>query len=289
MSNLFGNHQLRSRIQPVLAPSPGTIHTLHAGMNGESKNILRRFRTLLLQSPTLARILQARRVLIVNGHNKYFEFLPFFAVHNLLDVSWDDILQCIWSLRPFITRGSHNFPVLFILHPALCQLDGLYPDAMVSRDLGCGFLRLIRRIQNGGLPEFMWDSLVIGGYDQWGRHIRSSPPADPELLQELDESLSSSEIGMYSYIEDLHDVVQWLKTSPAAQPNLIHHWQTYLDKRIHQYAPEYDYDYDKLEKSWQDHLDGEVRFQGPEIDEEAIRCWETCLHKYIDTEGEQDV
>ncbi|KAJ7642323.1 hypothetical protein DFH06DRAFT_1097587 [Mycena polygramma] len=198
MLDLIGKHPLRLLIHPLSAPAPAMIHALHARINQfckENKAILQAFGALLSQSPSLLRVLRARRLILFNltrnddddDNDKFFQ--PFLAVRILLDISWEDILQCIRSLRPFVTRASHNFPLLFLLHPALCQLDGLYPDDIAARDLGCAFLRLIKRVQRGQLPKDLWENLMYlpmsDGCTGWGRHVRSAPPADPEILWEL--------------------------------------------------------------------------------------------------------
>ncbi|KAJ7604423.1 hypothetical protein DFH06DRAFT_1254839 [Mycena polygramma] len=233
MLDVIGKHPLRSLIQPVSAPSPNMIHTLHARMNDPCKSMLQAFCALLSQSPTLVRVLQARRLLFLNRTDDDYDrnSLTFFAVRGLLDISWDDMLRSIWSLRPFVTGESRNFPLLFLLHPALCQLaDGLCDEAIVARDIGCGFLRMLKRSHNGEVPtgnmvrrlsyiyglfNFYRESPEDGSYYQWGQHIRSSPSADPEILQELHDFSPLLSVGLYrnSSSEDIHDVLQWLKVN----------------------------------------------------------------------------
>ncbi|KAJ7788121.1 hypothetical protein B0H13DRAFT_2395099 [Mycena leptocephala] len=60
---------------------------------------------------------------------------------------------------------------------------------------------------------------------------------------------------------EFHDVVQWLKTSPNPQPELIDHWQGYsIESMI---RTETNYTNKELEKRWKNHLKREAYFHGP--------------------------
>ncbi|KAJ7868994.1 hypothetical protein B0H14DRAFT_3582793 [Mycena olivaceomarginata] len=130
----------------VLAPSLHIICALQARMNGELNTILEALMALLSQSPHLIRILQARRLILPSNGSELPDFFrrELFQIRIVLDLSWDDIRACIRSLRPFITQRSDVFYTLLLCLPILCQeLDSVYPEAVVSRDLAYGFIRLM--------------------------------------------------------------------------------------------------------------------------------------------------
>jgi hypothetical protein len=141
-----------------LAPSLSTIYALHSRMTGQVQAILTACRELLSQSPDLVRIFHAGRLLTPDLKYEPEDFSgQLFRTHIVLDLSWDDILGCIRSLRPLIPHESGFFYTVVLFMPALChELDHLYPAAMVSRDLACGFLRLMQQIGRGERPGALW-------------------------------------------------------------------------------------------------------------------------------------
>jgi hypothetical protein len=158
MNNLLGEHPEKNKDTEVLAPSLSTICALHSRMTGEMQAIVKACWDLLSQSPDLVRIFHAGRLLTPDLSyltETYSDQL--FRTHIVLDLSWDTILECICSLRPLITNQSVFFHTLFLFMPALCrELDHLYPASVVSRDLACGFLRLMHQIRGGERPMMLW-------------------------------------------------------------------------------------------------------------------------------------
>jgi hypothetical protein len=144
----------------VLAPSLTTIYALLSQMTGEVQAIVRACRALLSQSPGLVCIFHAGRLLtpdISELVNPSLGSHQLLRIHIVLDLPWDDILGYICSLRPLITHESVFFHTLFLFLPALCwELDDLYPAAMVSRNLACGFLRLMKQIGGEERPMAFW-------------------------------------------------------------------------------------------------------------------------------------
>ncbi|KAJ7889195.1 hypothetical protein B0H13DRAFT_884898 [Mycena leptocephala] len=207
-------------------------------MTGEVQAIVRACRALLSQAPGLVCIFHAGRLLtpdiseLVDPSGSH----QLLRIHIVLDLPWDDILGYICSLRPLITHKSVFFHTLFLFLPALCwELDDLYPAAMVSRNLACGFLRLMKQIGGEERPMTFWNALKPGWERgcEWGRHIRSCPQPDPELLQKVDQFVPPWDSFGYDLEPvDFYDVVQWLKTSPNPRPDLIGCWQGYLAKSI---------------------------------------------------------
>jgi hypothetical protein len=142
----------------ILVPSLATIDALDSRMTAEVKAIVTACRELLSQSPNLIRIFHARRLLTPNPNYLIDSYSnQLFRTRIALDLSWNDLLRCICSLRALITYGSVFFHTLFLFVPALCQeLDHLYPIAMVSRDLACGMLQLMQQIVGGEQPMKFW-------------------------------------------------------------------------------------------------------------------------------------
>ncbi|KAJ7811468.1 hypothetical protein B0H14DRAFT_1470879 [Mycena olivaceomarginata] len=213
---------LESNDTDILAPSLPTIYALHCRMTGEVQAIVTACRKLLSQSPDLVRIFHAGRLLTPDP-SYLIKFCSnyLWRTHIVLDLSWDNILGCICSLHPLITNTSLFFHTLFLFLPAICwELDHLYPVAMVSRDLACGFLRLMQQIGRGERPMMLWYLLDLDDWHgrEWGRHIRSSPQPDPELLQKLNQIVPPWEVfseDKWTILEpiEFYDVVQWLKVS----------------------------------------------------------------------------
>jgi hypothetical protein len=140
----------------VLKPSLHVIHALQEQINSKSQDTLDACRKLLQQSPDLVRIFQARKLLLISDP-RYRDFKELFRIRVILDLSWDDIQKWICSLRPLETQDWAFFYTLFLSLPELClEFDSLYPQALASRDLACGFIRLMQQIQNQDVPLAFW-------------------------------------------------------------------------------------------------------------------------------------
>jgi hypothetical protein len=127
-------------------------------MTGGVRAIVTACRELLFRSPDLVYIFHAGRLLTPDlGYLARAYSNQLFRTQIVLDLSWDTILGGICSLRPLITHKSIFFHTLFLFLPALCrELDHLYPVALVSRDLACGFLQFIQQIGRGERPMLFW-------------------------------------------------------------------------------------------------------------------------------------
>ncbi|KAJ7797921.1 hypothetical protein B0H14DRAFT_2618448, partial [Mycena olivaceomarginata] len=188
--------------------------------------------------------------------------------------------------------GDQGVRFLFIFFlPTLCrELDNLYPESIVSRDLARGLLRLMRRIEDGELPMIFWSEWLTDDHEwhclEWGRHVRSSPQSNPELLRELDQFVPPWDVfseGLEPV--EFYDVVRWLKTSTDAHVDLIDRWRSHLTESMARAGA--NYSDDELEERWQARTAKEAYIQGPSrsFDREVIRCWEGCLREYMSTGG----
>ncbi|KAJ7055063.1 hypothetical protein C8F01DRAFT_1160894 [Mycena amicta] len=61
----------------------------------------------------------------------------------------------------------------------------------------------------------------------WGAWIALSPPGDPHILRALRDLEPSEEVYVHKPIQ-IHEVAQWLKTSPSPDKYLIRRWDNYL-------------------------------------------------------------
>ncbi|KAF8182427.1 hypothetical protein K438DRAFT_1840198 [Mycena galopus ATCC 62051] len=271
---------LNGTTERVLVPSYCTIRSLQDRMDGDLQALLGACRWQLALSPQLIQIFQARRLLCPGGHPHFF---GLFQIRIILNLSWNDIRQVLCSLRPLATAESDLFYILFSCLPAFCrELDHVYPEAMASRDLARGFIRLMQRIENGGLPMIFWKWLNENGIIEWGRHIRSCTQSDPEVLQALTRFIPPwdvfSEAGFDLKPVEFYDVVQWLKSSFHPQSDLIACWQNHLKKsKARMGVNETD---DQLEMRWRDNIGKEASFREPlqPRDEAVIQKWESCLN-----------
>ncbi|KAJ7899462.1 hypothetical protein B0H14DRAFT_2556539 [Mycena olivaceomarginata] len=213
----------------VLAPSISTTYAPHGRMSTELQTMVATWRGLLSQCPDLFRVLQARRLLFhPTSSAEYNQSSEVRQIRIVLDLSWDDIQR-------------------------LC------PEPIVSRDLAGGSIRLMQQIESGNLPMTFW-SIFMSWNEQicpkWGRHIRSSPQCDPELLQELDQFIPPFDVfsDSWNHLQpvEFHDVVQWLKASYDPRPDLIRRWEGYLRESM--VRKKRDYNHQELEERWQDKL-----------------------------------
>ncbi|KAJ7727080.1 hypothetical protein B0H16DRAFT_1735344 [Mycena metata] len=143
----------------ILNPSLYVIHTLHGRINSELQATLVTFRELLSRSPHMIYFFQAIRLLISDNESYLVDGIQeeLFFIRIVLDLSWDDIQECICSLRPLVGQEPLFFLTILLFLPTFCrELGSLYPEPIVSRDLARGSIRLIRWIKRGNLPEVAW-------------------------------------------------------------------------------------------------------------------------------------
>jgi hypothetical protein len=141
----------------VCAPSLHTLLTLQSRMSRELRTVLASYRELLAQSPQLFRIFQAKLLIFPRSNtSRRANYLgQLFQLRFVFDLSWEAIEGSIYSIRSLMSQESDFFYTQFLFLPTICvELDSVYPRTMVSADLACGFLRLLRRIANGDLPMF---------------------------------------------------------------------------------------------------------------------------------------
>ncbi|KAF7348919.1 putative nwd2 protein [Mycena venus] len=273
----------------LCAPPLRTLLTLQSQMSEEFRSILVSCQELLAQSFQLFRILQATRPFISTKNDGPMRFSGSFVslvqLRTVLDLPWEDIRASICSLRPLVSQQSEFFCPLFLFLPPICEeLDSLYPRTMAFKDLACGLLRLMRRIENGELPLIYWNMLRLSSdwqVGEWGRYVRCSPQSNHELLKELTEFVPAWDVfsewnGSLEPVE-FHDVVQWLRESPNPQPDLIDRWQGYLRESM--IREKQNYTDEELEMRWGNYLAEEAYFHGP-CDEKVLRCWEEWLKEH---------
>ncbi|KAJ7611247.1 hypothetical protein FB45DRAFT_941386 [Roridomyces roridus] len=141
-----------------------------------------------------------------------------FRVRILLNISWSDILERIWTLKlvgdPIGSWGA--------------------PSAAARRDVALGFIHLMERIRNGELPFEVWDE-TFGRYpdQRWSFTISRCPPSDPELLRKLAEFvppyIGFGSLGYSFSLLTIHRIVGWLKKSKCP-PGVIQRWEGYAEE-----------------------------------------------------------
>ncbi|KAJ7262464.1 hypothetical protein C8J57DRAFT_1719377 [Mycena rebaudengoi] len=137
----------------VLSPSLQVSRTFQAEMDDSLQVSTYALRELFAQFPQLVRIFQARRLL---SNNRSYVSEPFgiglFNICILLDIPWNDMTDAISSLRSIVEEDPRKIATMLMVLPTLCRE---HPEH-TSRDLGLGFLRLIRQIGDHELPLKIW-------------------------------------------------------------------------------------------------------------------------------------
>ncbi|KAJ6509785.1 hypothetical protein DFH09DRAFT_1050008 [Mycena vulgaris] len=264
----------------VLSPSLQVSRTFQAEMDDSLQMSTHALRELFAQFPQLVRFFQARRLL---SNNRSYVSEPFgvglFNICVLLDIPWNDMKDALSSLRSIVDEDPRKIATMLMVLPTLCRE---LPEH-TSRDLGLGFLRLIRQIGDHELPLKIWELFTwteIGQFPEWGRHIRCSPHSSSELLhavREFDPPLDWFSVWDMCELHlcpvDFHDVLQWLKTFADPPLDLVVRWEGYLREAQELY--EYKYSDDELEERWQKSGEKEAgcdEWSGP-LEREVIKCW----------------
>jgi hypothetical protein len=78
--------------------------------------------------------------------------IGLFNICILLDIPWNDMTDAISSLRSIVEEDPRKIATMLMVLPTLCRE---HPEH-TSRDLGLGFLRLIRQIGDHESPLKIW-------------------------------------------------------------------------------------------------------------------------------------
>ncbi|KAJ7118218.1 hypothetical protein C8R44DRAFT_854231 [Mycena epipterygia] len=160
--------------------------------------------------------------------------------HFLLDLSWDELRKSICLLREIMDTydGKLNTLFTYASDPNFCP-----KPASIFRDLSCGYLRVRRSCLDHKLPRNFVE-MIMAYY--WGRVLRSCPPCDDMLrdLRELEFASAGTSPFAYTYADDFHNILQWLKTFPEPPHDLIARFEHYLERRKGRRSN------DDLEKDW---------------------------------------
>ncbi|KAJ7889827.1 hypothetical protein B0H14DRAFT_2561522 [Mycena olivaceomarginata] len=181
--------------------------------------------TLLQLSPQLLKILYASKAL-----PDICEQRCLARIHFLLGLSWDDLRKAICPLREIFGDDLEGLQEL-----RTCTFDeafsaGLEASVVLSH-LAHRAVRIIGEIVN----------------DEVQCRIPESCPASPDLLQGLAEVGNGNRC---AEPEDLHNVVQWLKTCNSS-PDLMARYEHLLDRCIKVKSWRgIDYSFKYLESRW---------------------------------------
>jgi hypothetical protein len=115
-----------------------------------SMEALSSLRALLIESPHLAHIFQARWLIYHPRFSVDLHMTPkmsapaeLFFIRILLDLSWDDMRTAICLLRPIIGENPQKFREMLLFMPTLCS--EIRSESFTSRDLALGYLRQIEK------------------------------------------------------------------------------------------------------------------------------------------------
>ncbi|KAF8190934.1 hypothetical protein K438DRAFT_1970687 [Mycena galopus ATCC 62051] len=155
---------------------------------------------LVQLSPQLLHILYAAKVLPT-----ICDQCCLARIHFLLGISWDDLREAICPLRGLLGDDLEELQDLRTCNFDKVFLAGLDANVVLS-ELGHRVLPIMVEIINGD-TQCRGLQLAVRG---WGFFC----PASPNLLQTLEEVENSQTDGLHrcEEPEDLHNVVQWLKT-----------------------------------------------------------------------------
>ncbi|KAJ7280797.1 hypothetical protein C8J57DRAFT_1300113 [Mycena rebaudengoi] len=119
--------------------------------------------------------------------------------------------------------------------------------AVLVLQLARGSARLLKDMATGQKPSY-----YARRWKLWGYFVRSSAHS-PELLQDIREFLSFE---TFLYVgadepDNIHSIIQWLKTFPDPPLDLINIWEGYLMDACIVYSDMEEEDENKsLEKRW---------------------------------------
>lgn len=197
-----------------------------------------------------------------------------FRIHFLLSLSWDDLRAAICSLRGVLGDNKAQLQELQTFSSTFLSLE----STAILLSLANGGLHVITVMTTGEMDwsiRWVWSSPdhadsashcdSSGVLRGWGFFLRTCPPSFDLLqkLSKLDWALNNSNLNLALHIEDLHNVVQWLKVTNSVSFKLlilgIQPLQTFspprnelvliLERRLVRWMG---YDFASLEKQWTD-------------------------------------
>ncbi|KAJ7925698.1 hypothetical protein B0H13DRAFT_1974579 [Mycena leptocephala] len=153
-------------------------------------------------------------------------------LHEMLGPDEQKLGSLLWSIR------SADQP----LFQRFCSGPTL-------RQLARNCLHTMKKLFTYQLP---WSNFRRSTY-AWSYLLRSCPPC-PDLLAELElvsELVSSSTQIFFYGVEDLHNIVQWLKKFPQPPSQLMGHYESHLHTKIRETG---DHDSEWHWKTWEGNL-----------------------------------
>ncbi|KAJ7085034.1 hypothetical protein C8R44DRAFT_721720 [Mycena epipterygia] len=195
---------------------------------------------ILSQAPSqLLKILHACTITNVSDSQS-----SLVRTHFLLDLSWNELRKSICPLRDIMDTydGKLDKLLTYASDPDFCP-----KPASIFWELSRGCLCVMRSMLDHKLPwNFRWN--VVG--DKWGSVLRSCPPCDDMLrdLRELEFASAGTSLFENTYLDDFHNILQWLKTFPDPPHDLIARFEHHLERKKPRYWPEKTLD--QLEEAW---------------------------------------
>ncbi|KAJ7739149.1 hypothetical protein B0H16DRAFT_65799 [Mycena metata] len=220
---------------PLFSLSGPMCRVLQAKMSQFLPHQLATYRQLVVQSPKVIRIFQARWLL---GGYQYLSDVSLFVHLPLsLDESWDNITGAVAAFRSITgnLEGRKN-PLQVIAATTITLLalsQEIFPDSAQNLlgELACGWL-CPRNLCSVWLKP---NKHLIA----WGQLVRWSPYPNSLLLDRLNkftppwDDFNSSTLSLRLTPVEFHDVLQWLKAHPDLPMVLITRWEGYLAESLH--------------------------------------------------------
>ncbi|KAJ7489264.1 hypothetical protein FB451DRAFT_1125557 [Mycena latifolia] len=181
---------------------------------------------MVLQAcPQVSRYFHAFR-LVFNKWELNSRPLGIFDIRLLLNWSWDDTIAAFSRLRAILGPNSSQKVrgLLTYVFSADSVLSRKFCSSLTLRDLARTCLRTMKRLVAN---NFRWEP-IHRSIGVWTYLLRSCPPC-PDLLDELALVSSSGHIFHYFAVDDIYNVVQWLKMFPQCPAELIARYEQHLE------------------------------------------------------------
>ncbi|KAJ7608362.1 hypothetical protein FB45DRAFT_1067469 [Roridomyces roridus] len=187
-----------------------------------SEAVQEALQNLLLRKPQLERIMGVAHLIGESSLSERGGLL--YKTRMLLNLSWDDLIASVWHIRPIVdidSKCSANQPA---------YTNQVKPNPKAAKDIALGFIRLLRKINDGELQTTILDHMEMD--HKWGRLI-ATQLSDAEVFNELSEVVLptaqiSANPGPALLPEDFSVILAGLKAYDGCPSELIDRWTGYF-------------------------------------------------------------
>ncbi|KAJ7027614.1 hypothetical protein C8F04DRAFT_1238035 [Mycena alexandri] len=288
------NHETPDLHQQLFSLSVEMLRVLRTKMSRFLPFPLAAYHQLMVQSPAVIRIFQARWLL-----KGYISPPPSLCcVRLLLGLSSDNITSAVTALRSImgdLERTENPLQVIAATTITLLALSlELFPHSIhnLLSELACGCLHLLE-LGSSGCDSWINDDIA------WGQLVRCSPYPNSSLLCALSkfiplwDDFDQSEWSLRLLPVEVHDIIQWLKAHPNQPRPLIARWEGYLVECRNWCKQAGTEIIDDLEHRWQSFRRPGVdpsQSQRADLDEGAvIRLYEKAVASLVEGPSDDDM